>query len=492
MTVPIELERGVGKKAPLYRQIAEQITDQICSGRLTIGARLPTVRELASQLDVTVVTVQNAYAELQEAGLAEAVVGRGTFVTRPEPADPAALLSDGRRTSDVMADMVRLERNLREVYPLAQANANDDLSPEAAFFRCLRAAEPEGASSLRYGHPQGCPTLRGELCELLAGRDLDARADELIVTQGVTQGLDLLLTVLCKPGDTVVVEEPTYLGLLGLLELHGVTAVGVPLDAEGPDLRRLERVLRSERPRMFYTTATFQNPTGICMSEQRRHDLLALAENYDLLLVEDDIYRDIALTVDPPPPLKALPGGRELVVYLDGFAKSLVPGLRIGYMIPPPDLYGPLLDAHRLRTLCGPLVMQTAFTEFLRRGERELHLERVLPIFRERREVMLESLGESMPEDAEWTDPAGGLCIWLTLPEGVCTHETYRAALSAGVSVAPGDHFMPRSTARGHLRLAFGGLPTTEIPTAIRVLSDVIRAATTRSGRGEREAVPLV
>ncbi len=493
MTISISVERGADKTAPLYRQIAEQVEQLIESGRLATGTRLPTVRQLAADLGVTVVTVQNAYSELQEEGLAEAVVGRGTFVTRPAPSDFNTIIGDGERTTDVMANMVRFGRSSRELYPMAQANSGVDLSPAAEFFRCFSTLEGEADSLLRYGRTQGCPVLRGELCNLLASRGLDSRPDELIVTQGVTQALDLLLTQLCKPGDTVLVEEPSYLGLLGLLELHDVTAIGVPLDSEGPDLTRLKCVLRGERPRFFYTTATFQNPTGLCMSEQRRRDLLVLAEDYDLLIVEDDIYRDVELTDAPPPPLKAMPGGRERVIYVDGFAKSLMPGLRIGYMMPPPDLHAPLLDSHRLRTLCGPVVMQAALTEFLRRGARDRHLERVLPIFRERREALLGSLAQHMPEGTEWSDPAGGLCVWMTLPEGACTDDTYRAALAAGVAVAPGDRFMPRPTARGHLRLSLGAVPAERMPDAAKALAGAIRQAL-EAGQHRRveEAVPLV
>ena len=189
-------------------------------------------------------------------------------------------------------------------------------------------------------------------------------------------------------------------------------------------------------------------------------------------------------------------GGRDVgqrVVYVDGFAKSLMPGLRVGYMIPPPALYAPLLAAHRLRTLCGPTVMQAALAEFLRRGDRERHLERVLPVFGDRREVLLRSLAQYMPQGTEWIDPAGGLCVWLTLPEGASTDETYRAALASGVSVAPGDRFMPRPTARGHLRLSLGSLPAERIPTAIEKLAGAIREVA-RAGRElqREEAVPLV
>lgn len=181
------------------------------------------------------------------------------------------------------------------------------------------------------------------------------------------------------------------------------------------------------------------------------------------------------------------------MVYVDGFAKSLMPGLRVGYMMPPPDLYAPLLAAHRLRTLCGPTVMQAALAEFLRRGDRERHLERVLPVFHDRREVLLRSLAEYMPRGTQWIDPAGGLCVWLTLPEGASTDETYRAALAEGVSVAPGDRFMPRPTARGHLRLSLGSLPAERIPEAIGALAVAIRTATEAASRRQlTEVVPLV
>ncbi len=491
MQLDLEIQRGRDKPAPLYQQIADGILALIEVGRLAGGTRLPTVRSLAEQLDVTPMTVQSAYSELQERSLVEAVVGRGTFVRHQPPPDPVALAGEERALPQVLRDMARFER-VPGVFPMAQGNGAAELRPAAAFMRCFKSLEPEAEELLGYWAPQGCASLRAEVAERLACRGIDALPDDLILTQGVTQALDLLVQVLCRPGDSVIVESPTYLGFLGILRFHDIEPLGVPLDEEGFDLGALERALRRERPRFLYTVSTHQNPTGRSMTVERRTALLNLAEQYDLLIVEDDIYRDIALVGEPPPALAAMaPPGR--VVYVDGFSKSLMPGLRVGYLVPTRSMRRRLVDAHRIRTLCGPTLMQGALAEFLRRGELELHLRSVLPIYRRRLEVLLESLERSMPEGVRWTTPEGGYCVWLTLPETTPSVDAYPAALAAGVAVAPGDRFLARPDGRQYLRLSIGGIDQRRVPAAIERLAGAIEASVSSvADQTATQLMPLV
>lgn len=491
MRLDLDIRRGQDKPAPLYRQIADQIQALVDAGRLAGGTRLPTVRSLAEELDVTPMTVQSAYTELQERSLAEAVVGRGTFVRHQLPADPVALAGESRALPQVLRDMARFER-VPGVLPMAQGNGGADLRPAEAFMRCFKSLESEADELLGYWAPQGCAALRTEVADRLAARGIDALPDDLILSEGVTAALDLLVQVLCRPGDTVMVESPTYLGFLGILQLHDVVPIGIPLDSEGPDLEGVERALRRERPRFLYTVPTHHNPTGLSMSAGRRDELLELAEQYDLLIVEDDIYRDINLVGEPPPALAALaPPGR--VIYVDGYSKSLMPGLRAGYMLPPRAMRRRLVDAHRIRTLCGPALMQCALAEFLRRGELESHLRAVLPIYRRRRDVLLDSLADRMPEGVRWSEPEGGYCLWLSLPESSPPVDIYPAALAAGVAVAPGDRFLARPDGRQYVRLSIGGIDERRIPAAVDRLGTAIEASVgVVTGESARELMPLV
>src|SRR5260221_4681964 len=308
--------------SPIYRQIAEQIRLQISDGRLPAGSRLPTVRELASTLHITRLTVQNAYRDLQSGGWIESMVGRGSFVAAS--AESEAILASVARhnTPDhVMNDMIRLSR-LAGMRSLAYAEPDSKLFPMADFMDFWEHPSSRNASLMQYGAPQGDEMLRIELVKVLADRHVAATPEDIVITQGVSQGLSLLTGLLARPGDVVAVEQPIYLGLLHVLNSYGVTPVGIPLDNEGIRLDALEQAIQTHHPRFVYTIPSFQNPTGTTISPQRRDDLMALARRYKLPIVEDDIYGLLAYDDAPPLPLKAFDTSDQ-VIYLSSMSKTL-------------------------------------------------------------------------------------------------------------------------------------------------------------------------
>jgi DNA-binding transcriptional MocR family regulator len=377
---------------------------------------------------------------------------------------------------EVLVELAALE-GLEGVMAMAQGNGDSRLHPTAPFMACLRSVERRAPDLLGYGPAAGLPELRAELAARLRRRDIEVEPAQVIVTSGVTQALDLVVGTLCRPGDKVLVESPTYLGMLAILRKWQVSPVPVPFEEAGPNLDAFARALHRDRPRLYYTVPTFHNPTGRTISLGRRAEILGLAREHDLLIVEDDICRDIQLVGDPPRAFKALDGFGQ-VIYTDGFSKSLMPGVRTGYLLPPRRLMARLVDTHRTRSLCGPGLMQAALTEFLHRGQLESHLERVLPIYRDRRLVLLGALEAHMPPGVSWTEPEGGYCLWLKLPGGVGSSDGFRAAMSSGVAVAPGDPFLPAPDGSGHLRLSFGGIDSDSIAPAVERLAQGLRGVT--------------
>ena len=472
MSINLTLQRNGG--GSLYVQIASQIRNCIVDGRLPAGTRLPTIRQLASDAGVTRLTVQNAYQELQNEGWVEATVGRGTFVSRTAT-ERRMVTTIGQDTSPdaVINDIVQLDQDVG-VQSLANASPDPALFPVAEFWAALERQKPDTQALTTYNSSQGDPRLRVALVAWLAERGIDLTPDALFVTAGVTQGLALIAQALARPGEAVLVEEPTYVGLLHTLRAHGLRPVGIPMDSEGLDLARVERAISHERPRFLYTIPNFQNPTGNCMSGRRRHDLLTLARTYGLTIVEDDIYPRLSYDGPAPGTLKAL-DKNDLVIHVSSFAKLFMPGLRLGYVAAPTALHARLTSLRRAADLCGPALLQRTLADMLEDGAFKRHLHHVLPVYRARRDSALTALQRHMPKEVRWSEPAGGFCIWLTLPQQQHCAGIQQEALRRGWAFAPGSAFMSAPDGQAHLRVCFGHQPPEKIRQGIALLAELVR-----------------
>ncbi|NJL94930.1 MAG: PLP-dependent aminotransferase family protein, partial [Anaerolineae bacterium] len=365
MSLKLQLDRNSNR--PLYQQIVEQIKRQISDGHLPEGTRLPPVRSLAVQLGVTRLTVHTAYSELQAGGWVDGVVGKGTFVSRS--ADPDDLIQQfGLRldTQSMLENMHSLQTS-DMVRTLAYTDPDPNLFPATDFWDSIASLRPYAAQLMQYSSCQGETTLRIELTNLLRERGIETMPDELILTTGVTQAISLVARALTAPGDKVLVTQPTYFLLLHILKTEHLHPLSVPMDAEGPDLEALEQRLIAERPRFFYTIPNFSNPTGAVMSPQRRRDLLALAQRYGLVIVEDDIYGHLAYDNPAPQALKALDEA-GLVIYMSSFSKVLLPGIRVGYLMMPAPLRERLWKLKLASDIFSPTFIQRALADFLQRG----------------------------------------------------------------------------------------------------------------------------
>lgn len=475
MSLSIELDRT--SRAPIYQQVAGQIREQICTGRLPAGARLPTIRHLAQQLGVTRLTVQTAYAELQSSGLLEATVGRGTFVSaeaaRSHAAPAFAGATAGVTPAAVMGDILQIGHG-REKHSLASASPDPQLFPADEFWACLADQRRHATVVASYGPAQGDVQLRVALSETLRDRGLQVTPADILVTSGVTQGLALAAAALAQPGDVVLVEQPTYLGLLHQLRMAGLQPISVPVDAEGIRLDVLDKVAAQTRARFLYTIPSFQNPTGSCLSLERRRDLLALARTHGFLILEDDIYAALAYDAPAPPALAAL-DEHGLVIYLTSFSKVLMPGLRLGCLVAPPFLRERLLSLRLAADLVSPSLLQQTLADFLQSGGLRRHLRRALPVYRQRRDALVAGLQAYAPPPLQWTHPAGGFCTWLTLPRHRGLAEIVRLMLDQGWEIAPGDVFLAQPGSEQHVRLCFGSLPVDAITRSLRTLGQIVR-----------------
>ncbi len=488
MHLEIRTDRDGDK--PLYLQIADSISRLIASGVLGAGERLPTVRALALQLKVTRVTVHNAYSHLQAEALVESTVGRGTFVSGEaggqEPAEGRGSRRAGSHPDRWHGpeEMGLLLLHDRDLESLALAEPDPRLAPAEEFMGVLKSLSAGDLPLLRYGATEGDPKLRELLARRLAPRGIRCEAGDILVTTGSTQALSLTVQALARPGDKVLVESPAYFGFLSLLRALEIHAVPVPMDTEGPMPDALERLVLRERPRLLYTTPTFHNPTGVTMSLERRRRLLDIAGRYGMPIIEDDIFHALSYQPEIPAPIRAL-DDRGVVYYVDSFSKSLLPGLRIGYVVAPQAQRRVIASLHSAATLGNAHILQRALAHFLEDGSYDAHLRRVIPHYRRRRDALLRALKNEMPREVSWTSPGGGFCCWLTLPEGLSSDEVFRVALQRGVAFAPGRLFDVHPRRPDHARLCFGTLPPERMEKAVGVLARIVR-----EGLGRVRAFP--
>lgn len=472
---------------PLYLQVVEQIRTRIRSGALPTGSRLPPIRQLANELGLTRLTVHNAYAELQADGWIESFVGRGSFVAerpgakaqmRPSPVlPPLPLLQPG-----ALGEVMQLSRQPHMI-SFAQAAAATETFPVREFSRIIQqVVSDDGAALFDYGMTQGEQALREQLSMYLLDRSLQIPPDQIVVTAGAQQGIDIVLRALVRPGDTVLVEQPTYLGMIERMQMQGLKLVAVPIDEQGIRPDALEAAIALHQPRLLYTIPTFHNPTGICMSDERKDALLDIARRSSLSVLEDDIYGLLAYDSPAPLPLKAR-DTTGLVIYLTSFSKVFMPGLRIGLLSATPPLLESIVGIKRLSDLHSPPLTQRALAEYLARGHFTPHLRTIKTLYRARRDALLGSLDRWMPAETTWTTPGGGLCCWVGLPAGLRSTDVYLEAIERGVAFAPGQVFFPEQPAQSFMRLAFAALPPAQIEQGIQILGDLMHEQLARRQR---------
>lgn len=460
---------------PLYRQLANQLRTFIRTGSLPPGARLPPVREVAAELGLTRLTVHSAYAELQAQGLTDAVVGRGTFVAAGARTSPTSVKTAAPPPTSWLSHSLLGELNpspdAGDLLSLSSAHPAVETFPVRELGRTLQETLADTAL-LGYGPVAGEMALREQIAMLLLERGIVTPPEHVLITAGAQQGIDLAMRSLAMPGDVVVVEEPTYPGVLEVAAQRRQPIVGVPFDEGGLSIDALTDICQRYHPRLVYTVSTFHNPTGLTLAPERRHDLLRLAHDHDFLLIEDDTYGLLKLRGSVSPPLKTH-DDEERVIYITSFSKTLLPSLRLGAIVAAPR-YLPSLAATKEGTdlVCSSL-LQRALAAYLRQGTLPTHLERVLMLYRQREETLDASLRRFAP-GCTWTRPVGGLNLWVTLPEGVEEVNVSREALAQGVTVARGQMFYSRPQMGGHLRLSFGTLTPEQIDRAVAILGQVI------------------
>ena len=486
MRIPLDRESPIA----LYQQIKMYLRQGILSGSLAPDTRLPASRPLAQSLGVNRITVESAYAELEAEGLVFSRLGSGTYVLPPDPLvqlpknSPDApwplwqqsLQVQGSMTANRFADGMPKPTGHPGLISFASGIGDANLFPAEDFRKALQAVmRRDGSAALDYGEHNGHGPLRESIAHILASQGIQTQPQNVLITAGSQQALSLVSQVLLKPGDSILVESPTYPGALELFRALDFNVVGIPVDGHGMQVEELETLLQQHHPKLIYTIPTFHNPTGTCLSGTRRRQLIVLADRYNVPILEDDFVGDLRYEGRVQPALKALdPGGR--VIYVSTFSKMLMPGLRVGFLAAEGPIYDCLVDFKRVNDLATSTLVQRALEAYVTVGRYQAHLRRSCQLFRKRRDVMLSAIRRYLPESVQLETPQGGLFVWLQLPENVDAEKLLPFAREEGVDFALGNRFFPEETnGRSWLRLNFVVQTPDQINEGMKRLGKAIR-----------------
>lgn len=454
-----DIELNKDSDEPIYQQLIRYFQTQIANGKLAHGTRLPPSRDLAKALGIGRISVVSAYSELQAKNLIVAHPGRGSFVNGMETGKKSV-------ASNPTLSSIIPNQNVREIMRLAEKEnviSFDSGTPPTEFLpvEAFRWAidtvlQRDGVESITYAEPEGYMPLRMTTRDYVTAQGIDCRAENILITSGAQQAIDLVVQSILNPGDILLTASPTYVGVLDIAHVRRVPVMCIPTDEQGLRLDRLEDVLLEHRPKLLYLNPTFSNPTGTVMPLHRRRQLLRLAEEYNLLILEDAVYHELHFETPAPPPLKALDEFGN-VLHASGFSKILLPGTRIGYLIADKNsVRERIVQVKQAADICTPSFNQRVVHTYVKYGKLPAHLDRVRHILKSRRDAVVAAAKEYLPTGSHWKTPSGGLYLWFELPQdGPTATELYVTAIQHGVAYAIGTLFHPTGEGAFTIRINF-------------------------------------
>ncbi|MCU1329066.1 MAG: transcriptional regulator, GntR family [Bryobacterales bacterium] len=467
----IRPELNPDSKLPIYRQLGEYLQNLIESGSLRPGERLPPTRELAGHLGLNRTTISAAYEMLESGGLIYGEVGRGSFV-RPAPgrAPETVNWSYALAQSPTPSAAASSRANLIN---FSSSRPSERQFPIDQFRACCREVldGPEMRSLMQLGSPAGYEPLR----QYLLQRSSVAReTDDILITNGCQQAVDLLRRALIKPGTKVAVEEPVYPGLKNLFVEAGAELLGIEVGPDGADLYSL-RVALEAGAKLVVLTPSFQNPTGATIPDAARRQIIAMTRAAGAVLIENDIYSELIYSGTPGERLKSL---YPNVILLGSFSKIAFPGIRCGWIIAPKPVIARVTEFKQLADLHTDQLSQAFLLRFAELGELAAHQKRMVAAGREKVRAVADAARQHL-EGCTYSIPNGGMNLWVDLGDGLDAAALRGLAQRAGIDYMPGRQFSIARPLDSGLRLSFVGLEVDEISRGIEILGSVVREART-------------
>ena len=390
--------------------------------------------------------------------------------------DRYAARTNGMTASEIRALFSVASRP--EVVSLAGGMPNISGLPLDVVGRAIHdLVQRNGTTAMQYGSGQGDPTLREQICDVMRLEGIEGHPDDVVVTVGSQQAVDLVTRIFCDPGDVVICEAPSYVGALGVFRAYECDVVHVAMDADGLVPSALRDAIatcqaQGRRIKFLYTIPNYHNPAGVTLTAERRTEILEICREADVLVLEDNPYGLLGFDDQPIPALRA--DEADGVIYLGSFSKTFAPGFRVGWVLAPHAVREKLVLAQESATLCPPAFSQLAVSTYLTSHDWLGQIKQFREMYRERRDAMVEALDDLMPATARWNVPTGGFYVWLTLPEGLDAKAMLPRAVTARVAYVPGTAFFADGFGAQSIRLSYC-YPTPErIREGVRRLTGVI------------------
>jgi DNA-binding transcriptional MocR family regulator len=467
-------------EVPKYQSVANQIADMIDTGVFAPGTRIPSLRRLAKQMSVSLTTAMEAYRVIEDRGLVEARPQSGFYVRSRQPLPPSPGKSAGANRAvdpDISDLYVRMMRQIGDprYIALGAGVPNPTFLPTEALNRILaREVRLHPDTSQSYDEGLGYPDLRAQISRRALDAGCTLSPDRIVTTNGAQQAIYLSLLAVTRPGDTVITESPTYVGLLQVLEALGLKALEVATDPEeGICLDCLAGMLERESVAACVLVPTFVNPLGHCMPEEKREKLVAVLADAEVPIIEDDVYGELYFDRRRPRSIKSFDRDGN-VMLCSSFSKILAPGYRVGWVAPGRYLDRVERNKYILNVAC-PTPTQMAMASYLASGGVDRHLRRLRGIYRGLVARMSCAVAEHFPEGTKMTRPRGGHLLWVELPAGVDSIKLYDRALQHGVTFVPGPLFSSCCDYDNFIRLNTAVPWSDAVEGAIRTLGDLVR-----------------
>lgn len=467
----------MGRKS-IYQDVYHQLRYQILSGERPIGSSLPPERKMAEELQVSRNTIVKAYTELEAEGLIAGRMGSGRYVEAVTPLHALGRINWHQQLNyeqlnpypSYMADLLSLAVPQQGMINFAHGDGGKHTLLTSGFQEYLKKSA-ERVESYYFLPINGYPALREWIVSWMGVSHISS-IDQIAITSGSQEALQLVTTLLAKPGDTIAVEMPTYFGALQLFQSLGMRIIPIPVDKNGLRIDVLEGVLTRFRPRFLYTIPTFHNPTGYTLSLERRLRLLALSEKFGFPIIEDEAYRHLHLDEPAPPSLTSLDTNGN-VIYINTFSKILFPGLRLGWIAASRPLTT-LLSRLKELTITNNTLGQLALHAFLDDGALAPHLQHAREMYRKQATAMGTYLQDLRSLGLRYEQPSGGFYYWVSLPAEIDARGVLQDCLQRGVSFACGDMFLPREAVQPYIRLCYTHEEKEQIHAGMEILHDVL------------------
>lgn len=464
-----------------YDEVTTFIEGLVEHGALAAGARVPSLRRLSRERNVSIGTVLEAYRRLEDSGVIEARQGSGFYVVgKPvrlqdlpvsQPPDHPVSIE----TSAILQVMLRHASD-PDFAPLGCAIPSETLLNARALDRTLaRVVRHRGIAANVYTHPQGDLRLRQEISRRVLSWDVAASPADIAITCGCTEAIGLALGAVCRPGDTVAMESPAYFGFLRLAKMLDLRVLELPTHPlHGVDPTALDDLLDRHRVSACLLSSSFSNPSGYTAPDETKAAIVRLLGRRGIPLIEDDTYGELYFGARRSRPYSAFARNGE-VIYCSSFSKVLAPGYRVGWLVTGRHM-APILDRKFATTLCGPALPQIAIGEFLADGAYDNHLRRLRKVFAHNLSCALNAIDRSFPAGTKVSRPEGGFMLWVQLPDPVDTRLLFEQALRANICFAPGSLFSAQGAYSNCLRISCGTPFSPEISDAFARLGDLIAA----------------